>query len=382
MTTLETLGHFLATPGIGAKSEHVLRRHVIDIVSTWIAGAAIPEGAAIAALDLGTSALDALAKNVAFARASEIDDIHLSSLTTPGAAIVPSALTIAAQENVGAEDLTDAVAAGYEALIRLGTAISGPTVLFRGIWSTYFAAPFGVAATTSRLLKLTASQTAHALALSINLASPNAGHQHGAHTSRWLAFGLMARAGATAAFAARAGFIADLDVLESPFLANAYQLKPDLTALTDDLGARLAAEDLSFKPWCAARQTMAAAQAMRELIAAGVSPDDIQHVEAAIPPLHVKMVDHGVHASDRTSHLTSLPYQLAIAAIRPNAAMDVRQAPQSLEDDVAAFMRKVSVRGDEGLSTAYPKAWHARVTVKTRAGTREKLVTEIGRAHV
>ena len=180
----------------------------------------------------------------------------------------------------------------------------------------------------------------------------------------------------------RSGFIADLDVLESPFLANAYQLKPDLTALTDDLGARLAAEDLSFKPWCAARQTMAAAQAMRELIAAGVSPDDIQHVEAAIPPLHVKMVDHGVHASDRTSHLTSLPYQLAIAAIRPNAAMDVRQAPQSLEDDVAAFMRKVSVRGDEGLSTAYPKAWHARVTVKTRAGTREKLVTEIGRAHV
>ena len=36
-------------------------------------------------------------------------------------------------------------------MVRLGLAIGGPTVLYRGIWPTYFAAPFGVAAVAARL---------------------------------------------------------------------------------------------------------------------------------------------------------------------------------------------------------------------------------------
>ena len=55
------------------------------------------------------------------------------------------------------------------------------------------------------------------------------------------------------------GFLADPDILESNFLNAAYGLKPNLAAFTDNLGQRLAIEDLSFKPWCAARQTIAGA---------------------------------------------------------------------------------------------------------------------------
>ena len=39
-------------------------------------------------------------------------------------------------------------------MIRLGVAIDGPSVLYRGIWPTYFAAPFGVAAVAARLMRL------------------------------------------------------------------------------------------------------------------------------------------------------------------------------------------------------------------------------------
>ena len=49
-----------------------------------------------------------------------------------------------------------AIIAGYEVMTRLGRAIDGPTILYRGIWPTYFAAPFGVAAVVARLLQLDA----------------------------------------------------------------------------------------------------------------------------------------------------------------------------------------------------------------------------------
>ena len=56
------------------------------------------------------------------------------------------------------------------AMTRLGRVISGPDVLYRGIWPTYFSAPFGIAAVAARLLQLDANQTAHALALALTLA--------------------------------------------------------------------------------------------------------------------------------------------------------------------------------------------------------------------
>jgi 2-methylcitrate dehydratase PrpD len=378
MTVLERLAEIIRRPGLSAPAHELLRRHVADIAGAWLAGSAIPEGQAVTQYLSGESLPEKLAANIAAARASEIDDIHLPSLTTPGAAIVVSALTLAASlENVSPEDLADAVAAGYEALIRLGLTIDGATVSSRGIWPTYFAAPFGVAVVAARLLKLSPTQTAHALAMTITMASPNAGHQHGPLTSRWLAFGLAAKNGFLAAQAAQAGFLADPDILESPFLNAAYGIKPDLTAFAAGLGTQLCVNDLSFKPWCAARQTMAGAQAMRELIAEGVSPWEITKAEIAIPPLHVKMVDHGVHAGDRTSHLTSLPYQIALAALSPDSAMDVAQTPATTPGPLAALMAKIAVRGDDAFLAAYPKAWHARLTLHTAKGTHERTVMAV-----
>jgi MmgE/PrpD N-terminal domain len=57
-------------------------------------------------------------------------------------------------------------------MTRLGRVISGPDILDRGIWPTYFSAPFGIAAVAARMLRLDANQTAHALALALTLAAP------------------------------------------------------------------------------------------------------------------------------------------------------------------------------------------------------------------
>src|ERR1700736_1744169 len=263
----------------------------------------------------GARAFDRSAR-CALARSSEIDDIHLPSMTTPGGVVIPAALTLAATApTTTVEDLTAAILAGYEAMTRLGRALDGPSILYRGIWPTYFAAPFAVPAVAGRIFNFEARETANALALALTLSAPGVGAHHGETTARWFAIGKAATKGLTAALAAQRGFSCDLDLLAGNFFPQIYGISPQVGALTDGLGKQSTRTEVSFKPWCAARQTMAATQALLEIIESGMTPQSIDSIRAFVLPPHRKMIDHGVKEGDRASHLTSVQYQMAAAAL-------------------------------------------------------------------
>ena len=374
MTVLERLGAHVARGGAATPRE-ALRLHVADTVGAWIAGSATPEGRALLKLGANRDAMpDRVATHCALARLSEIDDIHLASGITPGSLIVPSALTIAASLARESAGLGEAIAVGYDAMVRLGAGLGGPSILTRGIWPTYFAAPFGVAAVAARLLGLTETRAAHALGIALILASPGVGRPSGTATSRWLAIGNAARNGVTAALSAQSGFTADLRIFEGEFFSSIYGLSPDTALLLDD---RPVLNDVSCKPWCAAKQTMAATQALKEIIEAGVPHSDMTQLAVSVPPPYLRMIDHGVVAGDRASHLTSVSYQMALAALAPDALLDVEHSPERVSGEIGAFMAKVTVKADDGLLEHYPRSWPARVEVSTFAGKREKLVIQV-----
>src|SRR5207248_3163983 len=114
---------------------------------------------------------------------------------------------------------------------------------------------------------------------------------------------------------AKAGFSSDLELMEGNFLPGIYAVSPDLAALTHELGRSAVLPEVSFKPWCAARQTMTATQALREIIAEGIEPKSIARIEVFVPPPHLAMIDHGVQSGDRASHLTSVQYRLGLATL-------------------------------------------------------------------
>jgi len=374
MTVLEQLGAHVARVGVAPPRE-ALRLHVVDTVGAWIAGSATPQGRALLKLGVNRDTVpDRVATHCALARLSEIDDIHLASGITPGSLIVPSALTIAASLGREGAALAEAIAVGYDAMVRLGSGLGGPSILTRGIWPTYLAAPFGVAAVASRLLGLTETQAAHALGIALVLASPGVGSPSGTRTSRWLAIGNAARNGLTAALSAQAGFSGDLRIFEGDFFHSVYGLSLDLASL---LGGQPALVETSFKPWCGAKQTMAAAQALREMIEEGVPPSTMSNLVVAVPPPYLKMIDHGVVAGERASYLTSVSYQMALVALHPDATIDVRQTPESVPAEIRDFMAKISVRADENLLRHYPKSWPARVAVTTASARHEKLVLHV-----
>lgn len=376
MKAIETLATFLAKGlSIPPATRVNVQRHLTDAVGAWVAGAATQEGRALldfrpaGEIDIGTPS--------ALARLSEIDNIHLVSTTTPGGIVIPAALTLAAVRGTDGADLAAAIVAGIEAMVRLGLAIDGPQVIYRGIWPTYFAAPFGIAAMAARLQGFDAKQTAHALALALTFAAPGVGHHNSATTSRWFAIAQAVRNGLVAARAAQAGFTSDTSLLDSDHLHGIFGITPNLAAFTQGLGEGFALDQASFKPWCAARQTMAATQGLKELLATGVSSAQISAIEVAVPQPYLKMTSHGVVTGDRASHLTSLPYRLAIAACDPDAEFDIAQSPPSIPEPVRAFMAKVTVAADAALLAHYPAAWPARVVVRTADGTRERLVLNV-----
>lgn len=378
MTALEQLGAFVATCAPDDRVRAEARLHTADAIGAWIAAHETDEGRRLLAYRKAGDALpEKLAINVALARLSEIDDIHLGAMITPGAIVVPAALTIAASLPEAAQrDIVEAIVAGYEAMVRLGASIDGPTVLYRGIWPTYFAAPFGVAAVAARLLCLDGAATANALATALIMAAPGAGHHAAATTARWLAVGLSAARGLQAALSAQAGFTSDVKIADGDFLKNIFGLAPNAALLGAGLGG-FALSQVSFKPWCAARQTMAATQALKEVLASGVEASSIARIGVAVLPPHLRMIDHGVTPGDRFSFLTSVQYQMAVAALSPDSAFNLGGPAGPISPALSSFMSRIQVRAEEGLLAAgYPQAWSAHVTV-TSSSRHQRTVTHV-----
>ena len=380
MNGINELAEIVQRPNLGADgpTREKLKLHVVDTVGAWIAATRTPEGKKLIAFrDRAPSRnlSDDLATHCALVRLSEIDDIHLPSMTTPGSVVIPAALTVAtALPAIASDDVPAAMLAGYEAMIRFGLAIKGPDVLYRGIWPTYFGAGIATAAVAARLLRLDAEQTAQALGLAITAAAPAVGQHHAVTTARWLCVGNAARTGLNAALAAQAGFTADLNVLQSRLFPDVYGITPDIARFADPA---LAFSQVSFKPWCAARQTMAATQALRELLATGIAVDNITQITAHVLPPHLKMIDHGVRPSDRASFLTSLPYQLAVAALSPTEMAGLVQTVGVPLPQLQSFMAKITVVGGDALLSGYPVVWPARIVVTTTSGRHEHRVETI-----
>lgn len=366
-------GTALAAPVAGK-----LRMHILDALGALLAGSRTVEGRALIAFAAGLAGDPGatVARNCALARLSELDDIHLGARVTAGSIVIPGALTIAAEQGADEGEVAAAILAGYEAMIRLGQAVEGPQVQSGGIWPTYFAAGFGVAAVAARLMRLDAVQTAHALSLALISATPSVGYHNAPTTTRWLAMGNTARSGWLAARATKAGFTSDLTLLDGAFLKTTFAVTQDTAAFTAPMDVPVLA-GVSLKPWCGARQTVPATQALREILSDGVRSQEIRAIEVDVLPPHHRMINHGVTPGDRASFITSLPWQMAVAVLHPDMGLDAQQCPAAPDPALAALMERITIRPDEGLLPAYPEAWHARVTVVTDRGRHERKVTHV-----
>ena len=382
MSVLEDFATVLAdisASRVGVPERKLIAAHCLDSLGALFAGSLTAEGEEINRLAedaptplFGGTLADRAARRAATIRSTEIDDIHMPSCTTPSSVVVATGLTLASGLRVkDAGTLFAALAAGYTAFVRFGLAIDGPIIVHKGVWPTCLLAPIGAAAVTAKLLGLNAAQIADALAIALVQANGNLGGK----SPRWLMLGLATRTGIASALAAKAGFVGDRQMLDLDWWPRSRELSLDSSRLLFDAGRSTTVDELSYKPYCAAKQTIAAIDAFRALLAADLSPSAIAAITVRVPPAYQRMIAHHDASAERVGRITSVAYHLALAAHCPAELDNVARPDLTHDARVRELMAIVKVEEDESLTSYYPRHWPALIEVTTNDGRVLKKLT-------
>ena len=206
--------------------------------------------------DRSNAAVAALANGTA-AHGYELDDTHEASNSHPGAVVITAALAVAAETGAGGSEVLAAIAAGYEAMARIGKASTSPEVAERGFHATCLFGPFGAATVAAKLKGLDGAGLARAWghALSMTGGSAQFAHEPEGTMVKRLHAGIPAMHGVLAADLARLGMTAPVQPLEGPLgFYHLYSENPRREFLARETGARLQIHEVSFKPYSCCRK--------------------------------------------------------------------------------------------------------------------------------
>ncbi len=364
----------LSIDSAGAAVATAARQRLFDTLGAVCVGLETAEGRQARALDaqlraLGGArhALDRCRWLVSAARSTEIDDIDLVSCTTVGSVVVPAALALAAAApRSDGRALLASITAGYEAMIRLGRAIGGATLLYRGVWPTYVTAAFGAAAAAARSLGLDAEQTARALALALARTSVPPQKALGLPGFRCFALGAAAAEGCAAALAARAGVAADPSDLTG--FGQRIGAQVDEAELVAGLGSEWRIRAVDTKMFPSSRQALASVAAFIELMPLPHAIGDLERIVVAVPSAYRDMIDRPAPPANRIESLLGVQYQIALAALEPAALYDALRPTLRNDERTVDLMARCEVRADAELSRRFPHTWGSAVTLRWRSG--------------
>jgi len=383
MTIIDQLAEFVAHTNAAAlpEAEQVLqRRHIFDAVMAAAAGASTAEAKGLAALLGGHSLPELVGQRAATIRLSEVDDIHLASCTTPSAAAVATALSLAiAFRRLDPVEIASAIWAGTELMTRIGQAVHGPDILYRGVWPSCFAAPMATAATAARLRGFDIGQTADALSLALMLSTRGSGRPHGAPSGRWVMFAVAVASGLRAADAVQAGYRGDAALLDGKSFEETWGFTLDRERLAAPTRHSVYPA-LSLKPFCSAKQSIAAVEALRAILASGIAPGSIASITVKVPPAYAGMITTKAQDGARTTTLVSAARQLALLACDPARLYDVDRGEAVSDPAIRELEAKVAIVAAPELAQYYPAAWPAEVEVGGMDGRtrRERVIATPG----
>lgn len=302
--------------------------------------------AATAALANGTSA-----------HGYELDDTHEASNSHPGAVVIAAALAAAAATGAHGRDTLAAIAAGYEAMARIGKASTSPDVTERGFHATCLFGPFGAATAAAKLKGLDADGLTRAwgLALSMTGGAQQFAHEPQGTMIKRMHAGLPAMHGVLAADLAALGVTAPAQPLEGPlgfYHLYSRNVRPEF--LHRAPGAPLQIHAVSFKPYSCCRKFHSMIDALR-IATENFSLDigRIAKIDAFSPGNAIKK--HAIRRPDSVMAAQySMPYIVAATLVRGPQDYGAYETEFHTNPLILALIDKTEAHHDAALDAHLP----------------------------
>ena len=299
----------------------------------------------------------------------ELDDGHRFGTCHPGVAVIPAALAAAESEGASYLDLQVALVAGYEAMLRIATAIN-PSHLGRGFHTTGTCGSIGAAAAAGRLCGLDGEQMRYALSIGALQGAGLCEMLHGHPLIKPLQPGRAAQAGVLAAQLVRRGAKSPLSVFEGPMgFFHAMTDELDLTAITDALGERYEIERCYVKPWPTCRHvhcSLALAKRLHERD--GFTAEDVERIVVSTYSIALPEVGEIVRPRSADEAMFSIPYAVATLLTVGRYTLAELRPPTLEREDINALAGRVSVVEDEAWNAKYPQSRGATMRIELKDG--------------
>jgi len=323
---------------------------------------------------------DAMLLNGVLVHGLDFDDTHGDSVCHCSASALPLVLGVGHARGASGREALAAYVLALELDARIGRVARG-TLQKRGWHPTGVVGAFGCAAAAGRLLGADTAQIAHALGITLSLASGNLEFlADGAWTKR-LHPGWAAVSGYTAARLACGGFIGPSLPFEGRFglyrMLLGDEVAIDRDEILAELGARWAVFDNGFKPFPACHFLHAFIDCALDArldpcFADGFDADAIEAIDALIHPDEIAVVCEplGAKREPRNAYDAqfSLYYAVAATLLRGRFGLAELDAAALAAPAIRALAARVRYRPDP--SSAYPQSYSGALEIALRDGRR------------
>lgn len=321
--------------------------------------------------------------NGAAGHSFELDDTHDASMSHPGAVVIPAALAVAAETSKSGQDVLAAIAAGYEAMARIGIAVRAERIIATGFHPTAVLGVFGAAVAAGKLLDFDSNQISCAWghALSLSAGSMQFSQEiTGAEVKR-LHAGYAARNGVLAAQMALAGVDAPRRSLDGKYGFLALYGHDAMPGELNRMGPNgLAIHDVSIKPYACCRLLHSMIDGLRTTTNQFSStPEEITSITVRGPR---KLVEQHMVRRPQTPMAAqySLPYTVGATLAYGPERFDAFESSNLSDPRILAWADRVLVESDDALEASYPAHFGTEVEIAFHDGScrTERVLDSIG----
>jgi 2-methylcitrate dehydratase PrpD len=298
------------------------------------------------------------------AHIAELDDGVRQGSIHLGAPIISALLPVAQQYQLSGNDLLRGIIIGYEAAIRLASAIQ-PSHRNKGYHVTGTCGTIGVALGTGSALRFSQQQMKNALSAAATSSSGMLNVTKGASELKPYNAGQAAVSGLIAALIARAGFNGAVDVLAGEWgFINMMTEKSKLSLLETGFEGKWGIEKVYMKPYAACRHCHPAIEAALIL----KQQHDIDFLEQ-ISKVNVFTYHSATTGHDHTEVYgitdakMSTPYSIAVALVTGKAGIEAYSEEMIHNNQIMELAKKIKVISDDSIDALVPEKRPATVEI-------------------